>query len=145
MHPWLRAHLARREKATLFVIFVRTLRLVDVEPNKVPRIETDPDAQEALGTVVHMAKAAGVGVFPIYVTSAEVAAEILDYTVTFGCDTLIMGKSRRDVLSRTLAGDVVAEVAAQLPEGVTLLTRAPGAYQPVEQVVVVEPTEPPKG
>lgn len=135
--------LARREKATLFVIFVRTLRLVDVEPNKVPRIETDPDAQEALGSVVHLAKAAGVGVFPIYVTSADVAAEILDYTVTFGCDTLIMGKSRRDVLSRTLAGDVVAEVAAQLPEGVTLLARAPGAYQPVEQVVVVEPTEPP--
>lgn len=134
--------LARRERATLFVIFVRTLRLVDVEPNKVPRIENDPDAQEALGSVVHMAKAAGVGVFPIYVTSADVAAEILDYTVTFGCDTLIMGKSRRDVLSRTLAGDVVAEVAAQLPDGVTLLTRAPGAYQPVEQVVVVEPTEP---
>lgn len=134
--------LARRRHGVLFVIFVRTLRLVDVEPNKVPRIDTDPDAQEALGTAVRMAKNAGVAVFPIYVTSADVAGEILDYTVTFGCDTLIMGKSRRDVLSRTLAGDVVSEVASQLPEGVTLLTRAPGAYQPVEQVVVVEHTEP---
>jgi amino acid transporter/nucleotide-binding universal stress UspA family protein len=134
--------LARQRKGVLFVIFVRTLRLVDVVPNNVPRIETDPDAQESLGTVVRMAKQAGVPVFPIYITSADVAAEILDYTVTFGCDTLIMGKSKRAVVSRALAGDVVSEVASHLPEGVTLLTRAPGAYQPVEQVVVVEDPSP---
>jgi nucleotide-binding universal stress UspA family protein len=136
--------LARRRRGVLFVIFVRTLRLVDVVPNNVPRIETDPDAQQALGTVVRMAREAGVPVFPIYITSAEVAAEILDYTVTFGCDTLIMGKSQRAVVSRALAGDVVSEVAAQLPEGVTLLTRAPGAYQPVEEVVVVEDEDAPR-
>lgn len=136
--------LARQRHGILFVIFVRTLRLVDVEPNKVPRIENDPDAQESLGTAVRMAKEAGVPVFPIYITSADVAGEILDYTVTFGCDTLIMGKSRRDVVSRTLAGDVVSEVAAQLPEGVTLLTRAPGAFQAAQEVVVVERDEPTK-
>ncbi len=127
--------LARSRKATLFVMFVRTLRLVDVEPNKVPRIETDPDAQEALGAAVLLAKSAGVPVYPIYVTSAEVAAEILDYTVTFGCDTLVMGKSRRTSFSRALAGDVVAEVAAQIPDGVTLLARAPG--EAVHQVVTL--------
>ena len=63
--------------------------------------------------------------------------EILDYTVTFGCDTLIMGKSRRASVARALTGDVVADVAAQLPEGVSLLTRAPGPYQMVEEVVTV--------
>ena len=136
--------LARQRKGVLFVIFVRTLRLVDVVPNNVPRIETDPDAQEALGTVVRMAREASVPVFPIYITSAEVAAEILDYTVTFGCDTLIMGKSKRAVVARALSGDVVSEVAAHLPEGVTLLTRAPGAYQTAEEVVVVEDDEPPR-
>lgn len=129
--------LARQRHGSLFVIFVRTLRLVDVEPNKVPRIDTDPDAQEALGTAVVMGREADVPVYPIYVTSSDVAAEILDYTVTFGCDTLIMGKSRRASVARALTGDVVADVAAQLPEGVSLLTRAPGPYQMVEEVVTV--------
>lgn len=129
--------LARQRHGSLFVIFVRTLRLVDVEPNKIPRIDSDPEAQEALGTAVVMGREAGVPVYPIYVTSSDVPAEILDYTVTFGCDTLIMGKSRRASVTRALTGDVVAEVAAQLPEGVSLLTRSPGPYQTVEEIVTV--------
>jgi hypothetical protein len=65
-----------------------------------------------------------VGFYPIYVTSPNIAEEILDYTVTFGCDTLIMGKSRRSLFSRRVAGDVVAQIAGQLPDGVSLVTRS---------------------
>ncbi len=115
--------LARRRGAILFAVFIRTLRLIDIEPGKVPRIEEDADAQEALGTVAMLARRAGVPFVPIYVTSPDIAEEILDYTVTYGCDTLIMGTSRRSLFSRRVAGDVVARVAAMLPDSVSLITR----------------------
>ena len=116
--------LAKRRNAVLFVIYVRTLRVLDVAPGQLPSIDGDPQAQEALGTAAILAKRAGVGFYPIYVTSPNIAEEILDYTVTFGCDTLIMGKSRRSVFSRRVAGDVVAQIAGQLPDGVSLVTRS---------------------
>jgi amino acid transporter len=116
--------LARKRGAVLFVVFVRVLRVMDVQPGSVPSVQSDPQAMEALGTVVVLAKQAGVKCIPIYVTSTGITDEILDYTVTFNCDTLIMGKSRRSVFSRAVEGDVVAVVAQQLPEGVSLITRA---------------------
>lgn len=126
--------LAKRRGATLFAIYVRTLRVIDVAPGQVPRIEDDPDGQAALGTAAVLAKQSGVAFVPIYVTSADIVNEILDYTVTFACDTLIMGKSRRTLFSRAFAGDVVAKVAEALPEGVSLLTRAPGPFEHAEPV-----------
>jgi nucleotide-binding universal stress UspA family protein/amino acid transporter len=131
--------LARRRGATLFVLYVRTLRVMDYNPRLVPRIEEDKEAQESLGTASLLAAQAGIPFIPIYVVSPNIAEEILDYTVTFGCDTLIMGKTRRSVLSRAVAGDVVAKVAQLLPAGVTLLTRATGG--PAEYV----PTGPANG
>ncbi len=118
---------AKRRGAALFVIYVRTLRLIDVQPGGVPRIEDDPAGQEALGTTAVLAHRAGVPFVPIYVTSTDIAAEILDYTVTYGCDTLIMGKSRRSMLSRRVTGDVLADVAKHLPDNVALITRSADA------------------
>lgn len=118
---------ARRRGAALFAIYVRTLRLMDVQPGSTPRLEDDPAAQEALGTTAVLAHAAGVPFFPIYVTSTDIPAEILDYTVTYGCDTLIMGKSRRSMLSRRVTGDVLAAVAKHLPDNVALITRSTDA------------------
>ncbi|HEX2837139.1 MAG TPA: amino acid permease [Phycisphaerales bacterium] len=116
--------LARKRGAVLMAIYVRTLRVLDVAPGQLPRIESDPLAQETLGTVAVLAKQAGVPFYPIYVTSPSIAEEILDYTVTFGCDTLIIGKSRRSIFARRVAGDVVGTVADLLPEEVSLVTRA---------------------
>lgn len=122
--------LARARKATLFGIFVRTLRLMDVQPGRVPRVENDLEAQEALGTTARLAREAGVPFIPIYVTSTDIADEILDYTVTYGCDTLIMGTTRRSMLDRRLAGDVVARVADHLPPSVELMLRSPDDATP---------------
>lgn len=116
--------MARRRRATLFAIHVRTLRVSDLPAGQVPRIEDDPLALEGLGTVAVLAKRAGVPFFPIYVCSENIAEEILDYTVTFGCDTLIMGKTGRVSFRRAFEGDVVAEVARHLPEECVLITRA---------------------
>jgi amino acid transporter/nucleotide-binding universal stress UspA family protein len=119
--------LARRRGAVLYAVYVRTLRLIDVQPGKVPLLEDDPGAQEALGTVATLAHQASVPFVPIYVTATDIAPEILDYAVTEQCDTLIMGKSRRSLFSRKLAGDVVAEVARHLPDNVSLITRSADA------------------
>lgn len=116
--------LAKRRDATLFAVYVRPIRVMDIGPGKLPGITSDEAAQEALGSAAMIAKEAGVPFVPIYVTSTSIADEILDYTVTYGCDTLIMGKSHRSVFSRKLEGDVVAQVQATLPEGVTLITRS---------------------
>jgi len=116
--------MAKRRRGGLFALFVRSLRVLDVGPGKLPRIEDDPEAQEALGTVAVLARERGVPLVPIYVTSADVAGEILDYTVTYGCDTLIMGKSRRSPFARAVGGDVIAQVASQLPDEVSLITRS---------------------
>lgn len=121
--------LARKRRGTLFAIYVRTLRLLDVEPGRIPKIEDDKEALESLGSTALLARQNGIQFVPIYVSSPDVASEILDYTVTFGCDTLIMGKSQRSGLARSLAGDVITQVSDALPEGVALITRAPGPFQ----------------
>ncbi|MBL8990050.1 MAG: amino acid permease, partial [Phycisphaerae bacterium] len=114
--------LARRRGATLFAIYVRTLRVLDMGPGYVPRVEDDPGAQEALGSVAMLARQYRVPFVPIYACSPDIADEILDYTATYGCDTLIMGKTGRSLFSRQVAGDVLAQVAQHLPDGVALIT-----------------------
>jgi nucleotide-binding universal stress UspA family protein len=116
--------LARKRGAALFAIYVRTLRVMDVRPGQLPRIEDDAEAQETLGTAAVLAREAGVPYFPIYITASDIADEVLDYTVTFGCDTLIVGQSRRAVFARAMAGDVVSRIAQHLPEGVSLIKRS---------------------
>ena len=116
--------LARSRGAVLFVIFVRTFRVADLGPLRVPRIEDDHEAQEALGTTIVLARAQGVPCVPVYVTSNDIVQEILDYTVTYGCDTLIMGESRRPLLARKIEGDVASRVAHDLPREVALITRS---------------------
>ena len=116
--------LAKKKNGVLFAIYVRTLRVLDVRPGGLPGVEDDPGAQESLGTAAILAREAGVPFFPIYVTSPNIAEEILDYTVTYGCETLILGKSKRSFIARTVSGDVVAQVAEHLPEGVSLIARS---------------------
>ena len=116
--------LAKRRKAALFAVFVRTLRVMDVSPSRMPRIEDDEVALEALGTTALLARKAGVPFFPIYVVSDDIVGEILDYTVTYNCDTLIMGKTQRSLVARRLEGDVVTRVADGLPDEVALITRS---------------------
>jgi nucleotide-binding universal stress UspA family protein len=93
-------------------------------PQRLPRIEDDHEAQEALGTTILLAREHGVPCVPIYVTSNDVVHEILDYTVTYGCDTLIMGESRRPLLARKIEGDVTTRIAQDLPGEIALITRS---------------------
>ncbi|MBC7835703.1 MAG: amino acid permease [Phycisphaerales bacterium] len=127
--------LARKRGAILFAIYVRTLRVIDIGSRQVPKIEDDREAQESLGSVAVLASQLRVPFVPIYVTSSEIAEEILDYTVTFGCDTLVLGKSRRRWFSRAVEGDVVKQIAANLPSEVALITREANPYIPGREPV----------
>ncbi|MBC7773372.1 MAG: amino acid permease [Pyrinomonadaceae bacterium] len=127
--------MAKRRGATLFAMYVRTLRLMDMTPGSVPQLQDDRQALESLGTVAVLARQAGVPLIPIYVCSPEIAEEILDYTVTYGCDTLIMGKTKRSPFARRLEGDVVTSVAQLLPSEVALITRESTPYDPSHTVV----------
>jgi len=115
--------LAAQRGAVLFAIYVQRLRLLDYQPGQVPRIEDNPPAQAALGATAVIARRAGVDMVPIYVTSTDIWSEILDYTVTYGCQTLIMGESRRSVLARKVTEDVLAQVRRHLPAGIEIITR----------------------
>lgn len=131
--------LARRRGATLFGVFVRTIRVLDLRPGAMPTIDQDTQAQEALGSTGLLAKANGVNFVPIYiVTTDSIAEEIVDYTVTYGCDTLIMGKSRRSIFSRKLQGDVISQVVEILPDEVALITRS--AATPHENRLIIPET-----
>lgn len=130
--------LARKRGAILFAIYVRTLRIIDVTPGSVPRVQDDPEAMESLGTVALLARKHRVPFVPIYVASPEITEEILDHTVTFGCDTLIMGKTRRRAVARAVEGNVVTRVAQNLPSQVALITRDASPY-------VIEDAEPAPG
>jgi amino acid transporter/nucleotide-binding universal stress UspA family protein len=135
--------LARRRGATLFVMYVRTLRVMDLAPGTVPQVEDDPQALESLGAVVALARRYRVPVQPIYVCATDVAAEILDYTVTYGCDTLVMGKTQRRAFARALEGDVVTRIAGDLPSEVALITRdaSPHPMGPEPEAEVVRPRQ----
>ncbi len=115
--------LARRRGGALFAIYVRTLGMLDVAPGSVPSVADDPEAAESLGTAALLARQYGVPFVPIYVVGGNIVEEILDYTVTFGCDTLILGKSRRRAFAKAFEGDVVSRLAAHLPSEVALITR----------------------
>ncbi len=127
--------LARRTNSTLFVIYVRTLRVLEMGNLGVPRVEEDHEAQESLGYAAMLARRFGVACVPIYACSNNIAEEILDYTVTYGCDTLILGESKRRLFARKLEGDVVADIARHLPPGVQLIRRAsePFAAAPADE------------
>lgn len=133
--------LARRRGATLFVMYVRTLRVLDMSPNTVPKVEDDPQAVQSLGAVAALGRKYRVPVVPIYICATDVAAEILDYTVTFACDTLIMGKTQRRAFARAIEGDVITQVVQHLPSEVALITRdsSPHPMGPEPAPEVVKP------
>ena len=49
------------------------------------------------------------------------ADTIIDIAATFGVDTVVLGGSRRAALVNLLKGNVVARVAASLPESMHLI------------------------
>ncbi len=115
---------ARLRKATLFVLHIKELKVnlpgTLAKPGR-PRWEDDPRAVAIMTTMVENGKRNEVPVLPLYAVSENAAGTILDVAATYGIDTLILGSPSRSSLVNLLRGDVVNEVARNLPEGIRLV------------------------
>jgi amino acid transporter len=107
---------SRGRDAQLLVLYIREVAVnIDMGGNW----QDDPDAR-ALFTRLE-AEARGLKVNKLYSVSDSPADTIIDIAATFGIDSVVLGGSRRATLVNLLKGNVVARVAANLPESMHLI------------------------
>jgi nucleotide-binding universal stress UspA family protein len=107
---------AGAHNAELFVLFVRE------QHTTIPVPQVEQEDQEAQGMFNAVKSIAGnVPVTTIYAVSDDPAWTILDNAALAGVDLLILGHSRRAAVTRMLRGDLLTQVAAQLPEEIRLV------------------------
>ena len=70
---------------------------------------------------IDLARDVGVSVLPVYAVSENPAGTIVDIAATLGVDILMLGSPHRNALAKLLRGDVVAEVAKDLPDNIQLV------------------------
>jgi amino acid transporter/nucleotide-binding universal stress UspA family protein len=126
MTPVLRFALeeARLRQANLYVLYVRELAVALPAPlplSEPPRWQNNPQAATIMSSMLALARENGVSMIPLYSVSENPAATILDSAATLGVDILILGSSHRHRLVSILKGDVVTEVARNLPDNIQLV------------------------
>lgn len=115
---------AKFRQGNLYVLYIKELAvnlpgpLANVE---LPRWQHDHDAAQIMYAMIKLGQEIGVAVIPVYVVSENSAATILDIAATIGADMLMLGSSHRTKLSRLLKGNVITEVAKDLPENIQLV------------------------
>lgn len=126
LNPVLRFALeeARLRQATLYVLYIKELAVAMpgmVAGPERPRWQDDKVAREIMYRMLAWGKEHEVPVVPVFLVSENPAASILDLSATLGVDMLILGTPHRGAVVRLLKGDLVAEVAHNLPENIQLL------------------------
>jgi nucleotide-binding universal stress UspA family protein/tetrahydromethanopterin S-methyltransferase subunit G len=115
---------ARLRQGNLYVLYVKQLAvnlpgpLADQER---PRWQTDRQAAEIMYGMFDPAQNSGVKVLPVYAVSDNPAGTIIDIAATLGVDMLMLGAPHRSSMVKLLRGDIVAEVARNLPENIQLI------------------------
>ena len=115
---------ARLRKGNLYVLYVKELAVAltgPVELAERPRWQEDRTAAEIMCTMLEQGRKNEVSVIPIYIVSEDPAATILDLSATLGIDILILGASHRRAMISLLKGNVVTQVARDLPENIQLV------------------------
>jgi nucleotide-binding universal stress UspA family protein len=107
---------SRVRGAQLFVLYVRE---VAVQADLGSDWKQDPLARDLFNRV--LAEAGNLKIHPLYSISDSPADTIIDIAATFGVDTVVLGGSRRATLVNLLKGNVVARVAANLPDSMHLI------------------------
>lgn len=116
---------AKARGANLLVLFVRDLRLAYGPPTSGEvRLQDDADAVPIFAHANELAREFKIPLMPIYCVARSPAEMILDFAGTYAVDYVIMGVTRRGTVFRALRGDVIAEVAANLPHETKLLIHA---------------------
>ncbi len=115
---------ARLRKGSLYVLYVKELAATlpgRLERTEVPRWQDDQQAAQIMYTMLEQGRQNEAPVVPLFAVSENPAATILDLSATLGADILILGSPHRNKLVALLKGNVVTEVARNLPENIQLL------------------------
>lgn len=115
---------ARLRNALLYVLYVKEISVALLgSPNNLsaPKWQDDPEACRIMTFMLNQGELNDVKVIPVYAVSDNAALTILDLAATFGIDILILGSSQRQALIRILRGNVIDEVARNLPENIQLI------------------------
>ena len=115
---------AQLRKAALCVLYVKELAVFISQGSAIvgrPRWQDDPQAAAIMSLAMKAGEERGVLVMPVYAVSDNAASTILDLAATLGIDFLMVGASHRLGMTKLLKGDVIAQVAAGLPEDIQLI------------------------
>ena len=115
---------AKFRRGALYVLYVKELAVAlpaRIESTDRPRWQDDRRAAEIMYGMLEMGRENGVQVMPIYSVSDNPAMAILDLSATLGVDLLILGATHRQTLASLLKGNVVNEVAKNLPDNIQLV------------------------
>ncbi len=115
---------ARAHHGEILVLFVRHIAVQAFAPIKQMTLADDPEALEMFEEFRFKAEAAQVPAYFIYASAFDVAEAILETAATHAVDVLLLGTTQRGMMWRAMKGDVIQQVAAQLPERITLLVHA---------------------
>jgi nucleotide-binding universal stress UspA family protein len=108
----------------LIVLFVRHIAVPAFAPVKPMSLADDAEAMEMFAEFRALAESAEVPAYFIYSPAFDIAEAILEIAATHAVDMLLLGTTQRGMLWRAMKGDVIQQVAAQLPDRITLLVHA---------------------
>ncbi len=107
---------SRVRDAQLLVLYIREVAVnIDVGSDW----QQDPEARTLFTRLESETR--GLKVNRLYSVSDSPADTIIDIAATFGVDTVVLGGSKRATLVNLLKGNVVARVAASLPDSMHLI------------------------
>jgi amino acid transporter len=115
---------AKLRQGNIYVLYVKQLSVSLPGPlasKERLRWQDDREAAEIMYGMFDLAQDVGVSVLPVYAVSDNPAGTIVDIAATLGVDILMLGAPHRSALAKLLRGDVVREVAANLPENIQLV------------------------
>jgi nucleotide-binding universal stress UspA family protein len=115
---------ARLRQGNLYVLYVKELAVfvpMRLEDTHRPRWQDDKQAAEIMYGMLESGRENNVPVLPVYAVSENPAGTILDLAATLGIDILMLGSPHRTALVSLLKGNVVTEVAKNLPENIQLV------------------------
>jgi amino acid transporter/nucleotide-binding universal stress UspA family protein len=115
---------ARLRQGSLYVLFVKEIAVALPGPLQAAerlRWQDDSQASGIMSAMIEQGRQNNVPVIPLYMVSENPAATILDLSATLGIDMLVLGSPHRTRLVALLKGDVVTEVANNLPENIQMV------------------------
>src|SRR5438132_1820569 len=115
---------AQLRKATLCVLYVKEIAVYYTGgPATLGRArwQDDPEANAIMSLMIKLGAERDICVIPVYAVSEDAATTILDLSATMGVDYLMLGTSHRLTLTNLLRGNVVTNIAAQLPDTIRLI------------------------